>query len=280
MDSMYPSIIHDLMEDFGVPQYILNLMDDWMYISIAHIALDINWKVALPYIPKRFDDEMAGMAAGSGIDVQTIRRANMLPELTQAHCTVFGSWGPASKDNKLLHFRGLDWDAFAPINQFPVINLYEPTEEGSHAFSNIGYLGMVGTLTAMSKIGITAGEKVMLVHDPSIYPEPPEISYFGKPWMFVLRDTVQFSNNIVDVYNNLAGSQRTMKIHGGWSSLPDNTFRGMNYAQNFLYLYDDKNYTHYDPVSHPQLDGVFFFDKHVQLSSDPCLPNIIAPQHG
>jgi hypothetical protein len=28
IDSMYPGIIHDLMEDFGVPQYILNLLDD------------------------------------------------------------------------------------------------------------------------------------------------------------------------------------------------------------------------------------------------------------
>jgi len=49
---------------------------------------------------------------------------------------------------------------------------------------------MIGTLTGISKIGISAGEKVMYVDDPSIYPEPPEISYFGKPWMFVLRDTV------------------------------------------------------------------------------------------
>jgi len=190
IDSMYPGIIHDLMEDYGVPKYILDLLDDQMFISLAHIALDINWKVASPYIPQRFNDEIEGMAAGSGVDVATIRRANIMPELTQAHCTVFGAWGPATVDNKLLHFRGLDWDAFAPINQFPVINLYEPTEEGSHPFANIGYLGMIGTLTAISKIGITAGEKVMIVDDPSIYPEPPEVTYFGKPWMFVLRDTV------------------------------------------------------------------------------------------
>jgi hypothetical protein len=58
----------------------------------------------------------------------------------------------------------------------------------------------------MSQIGISAGEKVMIVRDPGDYPEPPEVTYFGKPWMFVLRDTVQFSNNIIDVYNNLAGA--------------------------------------------------------------------------
>lgn len=71
-----------------------------------------------------------------------------------------------------------------------------------------------------------------------------------------------------------------MKIHGGWGSLPDNTFRGMNFASNFLYLYDDKNYTHYDPVAHPQMDGIFFLDKHVQPSSDDCIASILRDQYG
>lgn len=34
-----------------------------------------------------------------------------------------------------------------------------------------------------------------------------------------------------------------MMIHLGWASLPDKTFRGMDYASNMLYYYDDKNYT-------------------------------------
>jgi len=50
---------------------------------------------------------------------------------------------------------------------------------------------------------------------------------------------------------------RTMMIHLGWGSLPDKTFRGMDYAANMLYYYDDKNYTHYSDV-HPQLNGVYF----------------------
>jgi len=127
---------------------------------------------------------------GSGVDEVRLRRANILPELIQAACTVLGAWGPSTAGNKLLHLRALDWNAFAPINEYPSIILYEPTEEGSHPFANIGYLGWIGTLTAMSKIGISAGEKVMIVRNPSDYPEPPEITYYGKPWMYVLRDTV------------------------------------------------------------------------------------------
>lgn len=180
----------------------------------------------------------------------------------------------------MYHLRALDWDTFAPINQFPTVIFYDSTEKGSQPFANIGYLGSIGTLTAISKIGISAGEKVMIVNDPSFYPEDPQISYFGKPWMFVLRDTVQFSNSLADVEKNLQTSARTMKIHGGWGSLPDKTFRGMNYAHNFLYLYDDKNYIQYDDAFHPQLDGVFFFDRHVQPSDDPCMGSILKAQHG
>ena len=186
----------------------------------------------------------------------------------------------ATTDNRLLHLRALDWDAYAPINEFPTVIIYEPTESGSKPFANIGYMGSIGTLTSMSKIGISAGEKVMIINDPKYYPEDPQITYFGKPWMFVLRDTVQFANNIADVEDMLLSAQRTMKIHGGWGSLPDKTFRGMNYAANYVQFFDDKNYTWYNNFSQPQLDGVFFLNKHVQPSDDPCMGNILREQHG
>jgi hypothetical protein len=51
-------------------------------------------------------------------------------------------------------------------------------------------MGLIGTLTAMSKIGISIGEKVMYVRSPSDYPVKPDYTYIGKPWMYVLRDTV------------------------------------------------------------------------------------------
>lgn len=113
---------------------------------------------------------------------------NILPELTQAHCTVLGAWGSATEGGRLLHLRALDWDAFAPINRYPTIIVYSPTEAGSSPFANIGYLGLIGSLTGISKVGISVGEKVMNVDDPKDYPQDPKMTYFGKPWLFVLRD--------------------------------------------------------------------------------------------
>lgn len=205
----------------------------------------------------------------------------MLPELIQATCTALGVWGPATEGNKLYHMRALDWEPLAQVNQYPAIVMYQPTEAGSHNVANIGYLGLIGSLTAISKHGISAGEKVMYVDDPTAYPvNPVSITYFGKPWMFVLRDTVQFSNNMDDVMNTLRNTNRTMKLHLGWGSLPDNKFVGMHYAYNLLQTFDDKNYTHNDETNHPQLDGTFYFDKMIQPSDNTCIGNILKDTHG
>lgn len=208
-----------------------------------------------------------------------IIRANMLPELIQAACSIVGAWGPSTKDGRLLHLRALDWEPTAPVNEFPSVILYEPTEAGSQSFANIGFLGLIGSLTAISKIGISVGEKVMYVRSPTDYPEPPHITYYGKPWTFVLRDTVQFASNIYDVERMLQGTNRTMQIHLGFGSLPDNLFRGADYAANFVTFYDDKNYTHYTK-SHIQLDGVFYYDKGVQPDGDVCLSGVLNLNHG
>ena len=78
----------------------------------------------------------------------------------------------------------------------------------------------------------------------------------------------------------LEDAPRTARIRGGWGSLPDNSFRGMNYAANFVQFYDDKNYPHYEPVSHPQLDGVFFFNKKEIPSVCPCMTAILKANYG
>ncbi len=117
-------------------------------------------------------------------------RANMLPELTQAACTIYGAWGEATADGKLYHLRALDWEPTAGVNQYPTVIIYDSNEENSKPFANIGYMGLVGSLTAMSKIGISMGMKVMYMLSPSDFPITPVRTYFGKPWTYVLRDVV------------------------------------------------------------------------------------------
>ena len=57
-------------------------------------------------------------------------------------------------------------------------------------------------------------------------------------------------------------TDRTMMIHLGVGSAADNSFLGVNHAKNVIDFFDDKNYPFYADY-HPQLNGVFFYDKHV-----------------
>ena len=56
--------------------------------------------------------------------------------------------------------RALDWASDAPINKFPSITIYNPSEPGSNSLANIGYAGFIGSLTAFSSKGIAISEKV------------------------------------------------------------------------------------------------------------------------
>ena len=156
--------------------------------------------------------------------------------------------------------RALDWDHNAPVDKYPSIIIYESTEAGSQTFANIGFLGMIGILTGMAKNGISIGEKVMLAR-PGAFAVEPTTTYVGKPWQFVLRDALQFSQTQDDVYNEFNGSKRTAAIHLGVGSAKENNFRVFDYAANLLEAHDDKNYTHYTEA-HPQLEGVNYYDKH------------------
>jgi hypothetical protein len=100
-----------------------------------------------------------------------LRRINFFPEITKAACTIVGAWGSATEDGSIYHLRTLDWDGNAPMSKYPAIIIYESTEEESNTFANIGYLGMIGALTAISKEnGISMGMKVLVPYDPSAYP--------------------------------------------------------------------------------------------------------------
>lgn len=191
-------IIHGrgLLKEFLYPDYLntewmAEVAYDYMALPLIFAALDLNWMVAQWYVPKRFKDEMKGIVAGSKgkVNYLKFRRINMVPELTRAACTILGVHGTATADGKMYHLRTLDWQPTAGVNQYPALIIYNPSEANSNVFTNIGYLGVLGSLTAMSKNGITIGEKVMYVRNKEDYPEAePTYTYLGKPWMFVLRD--------------------------------------------------------------------------------------------
>jgi hypothetical protein len=194
-----------LMIEAGLENYVEPWMG-WMiyYLFVEHVFsvfIDADYLMTYLFTPERYFQEMKGIVDGSGGEVtwSHIRRLNLYAELSRAHCTILGAWGTATADGKLYHLRTLDWNPSAPVNEYPSIVIYEPTEPGSQTFANIGYLGLIGSLTALNKAGISVGEKVMYRKSNINYDIEPKWSYFGKPWMYVLRDTIQFATSMHDV---------------------------------------------------------------------------------
>lgn len=72
------------LSDYGVPSAISIAIYHKYLLPIAYWALDLNWKVAFPYVPQRYIDEMEGIVDGSDghVDADLLRRINMIPELT------------------------------------------------------------------------------------------------------------------------------------------------------------------------------------------------------
>lgn len=96
--------------------------------------------------------------------------------------------------------------------------------------------------------------------------------------MYVYRDLAQFSNNLDDAIEYIFNAKRTQRIHIGLGSLANNSFVGIEYSEKIVNIYNDKNYTYTE--AHPQMDGVMFWDKHVQPSNNPCLGSILETGYG
>lgn len=74
------------------------------------------------------------------------------------------------------------------MSKWPTITVYHSTEEGSVPFANIGWPVLIGSLTGYNSAKVGVGER--LGGSAQV-----NQTRFGTPWMFVLRDALQFSKS-------------------------------------------------------------------------------------
>jgi hypothetical protein len=76
------------------------------------------------------------------------------------------------------------------MNKFPVLVFYNLEEKGSQPFVNVGWVGFVGSITGFSpKVGVS--EKVRKQN-----PVKQNETRLGKPWIYAVRDVLQFTTTI------------------------------------------------------------------------------------
>lgn len=260
--------------------------------------MDLNYEITRHYTPPWFEEELRGMADGSGVSYDAIRRLNLLPELIKAACTVLGAWGGSTVSSALVHLRSLDWDEKAPIAKYATVTIYHPNAsyEGyakhfhdyykqpyktSHTFANFGYAGLIGSLNAYNDVSVGLGQKVWITTEQDI------TSRLGNPWTYVLRDVVQFSDSIDTALTMMENTKRTCSIHLGLGQYDRSRANGNSSLADFVaieYSAKEMNIFHwedmYNTKNHPLLKDVVYWDPYIQPSNDPCLGSLLVEHYG
>lgn len=106
------------------------------------------------YVPRKYYDEMEGLAAGAELKPRDVIGGNFIPELF--HCSGFALMNSATKDGTLYHGRVLDYAVDWGLQDHAVVVVAEPT--GGHPFVNVTYAGFIGSVTGMNAKSVSVGE--------------------------------------------------------------------------------------------------------------------------
>ncbi len=260
-----------LMDDLHISEQMARYLAEDVALPALFAGLQMTYELTKPYTPDRFDDEIHGLADGSGLPQKLILWVNMLPEFFKASCTMMGAWGASiPQGNELFQLRALDWVVNGPFNDYPLLTVYHPDPvqvPGAVPFSTYGYPGFVGTLTGYSSTPIGLSEKLAGF--------PNGTHRAGYPWHYLMRDILEFDKDIEEGYYRMYNANRTCDI---WIGIGDTTmreFRMVAYGYHYLVMYDDTNCP--TDANRPRFPGVVYNDPH---PGSPCLGNLVNASYG
>ena len=114
------------------------------------------WARSAAFGDDRVEQEMAGLADGSGVPLPLLQTMHAVPLLMPYSCSSLAAWGPATEDGHLYQTRNLDWSLEVKAHEFPVIVVYIPDKGNAHVIPT--FAGMIGAHTGMNVRGIALAE--------------------------------------------------------------------------------------------------------------------------
>eukprot|EP01104_Vermistella_antarctica_P019035 TRINITY_DN7276_c0_g1_i1.p1 TRINITY_DN7276_c0_g1~~TRINITY_DN7276_c0_g1_i1.p1 ORF type:complete len:467 (+),score=129.97 TRINITY_DN7276_c0_g1_i1:146-1546(+) len=284
LNQMFPALLTYMEEQVDpyiekylpdLPEPLAKLIEEFGIVE----ALKLTAVLTKDFTPQHFFDEIQGMADASGVSADTILEYNLLPELIKAGCTIVEAWGDATAadgEGSLFQLRALDFNSNGPFQNWPLVTVYHPDEGHGHAFAMPTWSGMIGSIAGFSSSGMAVSEKVWLHYNGSSSRE-------GYPWMFLLRDVLQFDNDIDAAITRMADADRTCSVYFG---LGDYSGEGViiEYSHDTVNVYNDHDtppwYVPNAANVSATLPGLVYADKHSQPSTDPCLPMLLSENYG
>lgn len=240
----------------------IDFLPAWLADLIAtaglDVALDVLINITSPFTGAYFYEELRGMADAANVSFDTLKRIHLIGELTQGDCSMYGAWGAATADSATLSLRALDWDTDGPFKDYPAVIVYHPNDGNGHAFSNVGFIGWIGSLSGQSSAQ-------MSIHEIGV--SYPDTTYFGNetfvgiPFVFLLRDILQFDNSYEDTVSRITNANRTCDLILGVGDGKANTFRSFAYSGSEVFVFDDTNLQPWNNTAdtwHPRIKDVVY----------------------
>lgn len=195
------------------------------------------------------------------INISFFVRINLFPELSKAQCSFFGAWETAvAKNGYSYQLRSLDFDTDGPFKEFPQVTVYHPT--AGNAFVQVGWPGSIGVLTGFSEQQIAVSEIGVSYPDDSFgqgtYPNTPPEKVRGEPWMFILRDVLQFENSLTGAQERITNANRTCNLIIGVGDGKMEKVNGVQFSGVVANFYEDFNLLPVNETWHVPIEDVVY----------------------
>jgi hypothetical protein len=154
--------------------------------EIIDELLDRAWHMMARYTPKEDLEEMAGLAAGSGVPLDMIHRMHAIPDVGETSCSGLVAKGTATRDGHVYQLRILDYGANFNLQRRPLITVYRPTTESANAYVTIGWVGFVGAVSGVNEKGVALSEMG--------FGNPPGETLAGTPMPFLLKNVLRYAD--------------------------------------------------------------------------------------
>ena len=125
-------------------------------LKVNQELLQEVWTRSAAYADDRVEQELAGLADGSGLPLATLQAMHAVPLLMPYSCSSIAAWGDATEDGHLYQTRNLDWSMEIGAHNFAVIVVYRPEDGVPHVVPT--FAGFIGAHTGMNGKGIALAE--------------------------------------------------------------------------------------------------------------------------
>jgi len=168
------------------------VLENFLVNKLGMMAFDATYLATEMYTTPGYYEELKGISDASGIDYYKGRALQLVGAISQGKCSMFGSWGKASKNNHTIQLRSLDWNLDGPFYKWPAITVYHLSGELGNSWANMGILGFMGVFSGINEKQMAVSEIGVYFSDETFGNE----SRFGNPFTYMLRDILQFDTNL------------------------------------------------------------------------------------